>query len=126
MTRQLPTPSNRPVKLKTSGQALRASVVGIFGGVVNMMKSNVPGSVRREVFRRDLFTCQECRVVGSEIKSKSRAGSRSFSYPTNLSGIFLSIDHIIPRYMGGTNNKKNLRCLCTKCNIKKGVRLVPN
>jgi 5-methylcytosine-specific restriction endonuclease McrA len=27
----------------------------------------------------------------------------------------LSIDHIVPIFMGGTNNKKNLQLLCEKC-----------
>lgn len=34
----------------------------------------------------------------------------------------LTIDHIMPRSLGGTNNRYNLQCLCRRCNIKKANR----
>lgn len=35
----------------------------------------------------------------------------------------LSIDHIIPKSLGGKNNHDNLQTLCIKCNRKKGNRI---
>lgn len=34
---------------------------------------------------------------------------------------FLSIDHIKPVLLGGTNDRENLQCLCRSCNSRKGA-----
>ena len=57
---------------------------------------------RRNLFARDRNSCQYC-------------GKR---YLTNE----LSLDHIIPRSMGGKSVWENVVCACTKCNVKKGGR----
>lgn len=82
-------------------------------------KSGVSGSIRRLVFKRDGYTCKKCGLSGYEYRHKSG----SFVYPTNIEGIFLSIDHIIPKSLGGTNDISNLETLCTTCNTKKGVSM---
>ena len=55
---------------------------------------------RRNIFARDNNRCQYCgkRFATSE----------------------LSIDHVIPRSMGGSATWKNLVCACLACNVKKG------
>ena len=55
---------------------------------------------RRNIFARDKNRCQFC-------------GKR---YPTTE----LSLDHIIPKSMGGKAVWENIVCACTKCNVKKG------
>ncbi len=55
---------------------------------------------RRNIFARDKNHCQFC-------------GKR---YPTTE----LSLDHIVPRSMGGKSVWENVVCACTKCNVKKG------
>jgi 5-methylcytosine-specific restriction endonuclease McrA len=57
---------------------------------------------RRNLFRRDKNTCQYC-------------GKR---YPTES----LSIDHVVPRSMGGTSNWVNCVVACLECNARKGNR----
>ena len=57
---------------------------------------------RRNIFARDKNRCQYC-------------GKR---HPTSE----LSLDHIIPRSMGGKSVWENIVCACTKCNVKKGGR----
>jgi 5-methylcytosine-specific restriction endonuclease McrA len=57
---------------------------------------------RRNIFARDKSSCQYC-------------GKR---FPTSE----LSLDHVIPRSMGGKAVWENVVCSCTKCNIKKGGR----
>jgi hypothetical protein len=62
-----------------------------------------PGDVkfnRRNIFARDKNRCQYC-------------GKR---YPTSE----LSLDHIVPRTMGGKSVWENVVCACTDCNVKKG------
>jgi len=55
---------------------------------------------RRNIFARDKNRCQYC-------------GKR---YPTTE----LSLDHVIPRSIGGKSAWENIVCSCTQCNVKKG------
>ena len=57
---------------------------------------------RRNIYARDGNKCQYC--------GKGFATSE------------LSLDHIIPRSMGGSSKWENLVCACTRCNAKKGGR----
>jgi len=55
---------------------------------------------RREIFQRDNFTCQYC-------------GHHS----TNL-----TIDHVVPRHLGGKHIWTNVVAACAHCNHRKGGR----
>lgn len=55
---------------------------------------------RREIFRRDNFTCQYC-------------GKKSPD---------LTVDHIVPRHLGGTQTWANVVTACSYCNHRKGGR----
>lgn len=57
---------------------------------------------RRNIYARDRNMCQYC-------------GKR---HPLSE----LSLDHIIPRSMGGKSTWDNIVCACTRCNVKKGGR----
>ncbi|MHC5037422.1 MAG: HNH endonuclease [Planctomycetota bacterium] len=58
---------------------------------------------RRNIFARDGNRCQYC--------------GRRFSTTE------LSLDHVIPRSLGGQSTWENLVCACTECNARKGGRL---
>lgn len=55
---------------------------------------------KREVFRRDGYTCQYC-------------GTRSGR---------LTLDHVVPRHLGGRYEWENLVTACASCNLRKGGR----
>jgi 5-methylcytosine-specific restriction endonuclease McrA len=55
---------------------------------------------RREVFVRDNYTCQYC---GKETRD-------------------LTIDHIVPRFLGGEHTWENLASACKACNQRKAGR----
>ncbi len=55
---------------------------------------------RREVFRRDGYTCQYC--------------GQHTAHPT--------LDHVVPRHRGGRHTWENLVTACTRCNHRKGGR----
>lgn len=55
---------------------------------------------RREVFRRDHYTCQYC-------------GRRD----TNL-----TVDHVLPKHLGGEHRWDNVVAACPSCNHRKGGR----
>jgi hypothetical protein len=56
----------------------------------------IPQSIRFEVFKRDLFTCQYCGRKAPEV--------------------ILEVDHIIPVAKGGDNSIENLVTACRECN----------
>ena len=55
---------------------------------------------RREVFRRDNYTCQYC-------------GRKDYN---------LTVDHVLPRHMGGEHIWTNVVTACAGCNHRKGGR----
>ncbi len=57
---------------------------------------------RRNIFARDQNKCQYC-------------GKK---FPTSE----LSLDHVIPKRLGGGTDWENIVCACTSCNVKKGGR----
>ncbi|MBM2847378.1 MAG: hypothetical protein HW418_320, partial [Anaerolineales bacterium] len=57
---------------------------------------------KREVFRRDNYTCQYC--------------GRQTAHMT--------IDHVIPRHRGGQHRWDNLVAACPGCNRRKGGRIL--
>ena len=66
---------------------------------------DVSNRLRMEILERDGFTCQLCSRTG---------GDTDPSNPTRT--VRLVIDHEIPVEQGGTNEKTNLRVLCSACN----------
>jgi 5-methylcytosine-specific restriction endonuclease McrA len=57
---------------------------------------------RRNLYRRDNYTCQYCG---------SRPGTQE-----------LTLDHVLPRSMGGRTTWENCVLACTACNTRKGGR----
>lgn len=59
----------------------------------------IPQALRELVYRRDSYRCQECGTWED-----------------------ISIDHVVARTCGGSNDPENLRTLCRKHNSEKGNR----
>lgn len=69
------------------------------------IERNISNQLRMEILERNGFTCQLCGRTGGDPD------------PTNAARkVRLVIDHEIPVEQGGTNQKSNLRVLCTSCN----------
>lgn len=67
-----------------------------------MKTTHITDDLKKEVFKRDNFTCQYCE------KKKSEAD--------------LVLDHLEPLSSGGTNDKDNLVTSCQLCNRQKGAK----
>lgn len=65
--------------------------------------SGFPAAVRREVFRRDGWTCVVCGLV-------------------DRSGRELEADHVVPVAFGGRNVVENGQTLCCSCHRRKSSR----
>jgi 5-methylcytosine-specific restriction endonuclease McrA len=57
---------------------------------------------RRTIFARDNYMCQYCGATAKD----------------------LTIDHVIPKRLGGPSTWENLVCCCRRCNMKKSDKLV--
>ncbi|MBI5199415.1 MAG: HNH endonuclease [Nitrospirae bacterium] len=95
----------RAEKIESDGMVVRSPTVTIkIPSVIRLMryiKRSYHGRIafsKRNVFRRDDFTCQYC-------------GSREGT---------LTIDHVIPRSHGGESCWENMVVACQRCNLKKG------
>ncbi len=58
------------------------------------------GSLREQIFDRDGWCCAHCGR-----------------------GKKLTIDHVVPKALGGKNVHRNLQTLCGPCNIRKGANV---
>ena len=67
------------------------------GYMIKRPRPRVPLS-KREILRRDDFTCQYC-------------GRRTHT---------LTLDHVVPRHLGGGHSWENLVAACANCNRRKG------
>lgn len=67
----------------------------------NAAPKNVTKRLRFEIFRRDGFRCRYCGLPAAE------------------TGEGLTIDHVIPKALGGTNEPGNLVTACKDCNSGK-------
>ena len=58
--------------------------------------------IREKILRRDDWVCQLCGQYGD------------------------TVDHIVPRSLGGDDQWENLQTLCSRCNYSKGSKLSVN
>jgi len=91
--------SNGRGYIQTVSRSLQRPSVIRLGTMIRRPRPRVTLN-RREVFRRDGYTCQYC-------------GTRTGS---------LTLDHVIPKHLGGEHSWENLVTACSACNHLKGGR----
>lgn len=88
--------------VRTVSRAFRIpSIIRLVKFIRQIYKREVPFS-RRNILIRDLYHCQYC--------------GREFSAPD------LTVDHVVPKVQGGSNDWGNVVACCRTCNMKKGGR----
>lgn len=85
-------------------------------------KRQLPIKQRERVYARGRFRCADCGAKADPIPNSS---DTHLIYPIDLAAnIWLTVDHVIPRALGGSDDDGNLVARCTRCNSAKG-RKVP-
>jgi 5-methylcytosine-specific restriction endonuclease McrA len=84
-------------KIHSSSEEFEIPSVIKLGHMIKRPRSRIPLS-KREILRRDNFTCQYC-------------GHKTHT---------LTLDHIVPRHQGGRQSWENLVAACASCNRRKG------
>jgi hypothetical protein len=74
---------------------------------------------RLRVFYHKGTTCVTCGKIGTRlIQGEGRGGNHWDIYTDDLYP--LTVDHIIPKSLGGSDDLDNLQPMCAGCNFKKG------
>lgn len=84
-------------KIRSSSAEFEIPSVIKLGYMVKRPHPRIPLS-KREILRRDNYTCQYC-------------GRKTYT---------LTLDHVIPRHLGGRHTWENLVAACAACNRRKG------
>lgn len=79
---------------------------------------------RLSVFLEKGCKCVKCGLEGTQlIKGKARNGNIHWDIYTE--DLFpLTVDHIIPKSKGGSDNMENKQPMCARCNNKKGNKIL--
>lgn len=89
-------------------------------GVYRPHRAKISMSRRAAVYIRDNWTCQECgRVFIPEAENLSGRYAPWHRLPHDTDVVYLELDHIHPRSLGGDDSEDNLRSACTPCNKRK-------
>lgn len=62
----------------------------------------------------------DCRYCGCNLHRITRHNRKVYNVPSSSWARRLTIDHLVPRSLGGTNKLKNLGLSCATCNGRKG------
>ena len=77
-------------------------------------------ALRLEIYAAADFSCEVCgRRFGVP---DGYDGRRALVDHTSEKLVYLAVDHVRAVLHGGTNERSNLRALCSSCNGSKGVR----
>jgi 5-methylcytosine-specific restriction endonuclease McrA len=115
-------PEGDEAVIHTRTQRLRVPEVIVLTDY-DRLPSNAVTFSRRNIFKRDRYTCQYCgrqgRFVGVDRRvDEGGRGSRL----GRLSSEDLTIDHVVPRSQGGTSTWDNCVLACIDCNARKADR----
>lgn len=96
-------------------------------GLTRMDLANRSVSIRRmQCFAVKGVECVRCGIKGSEIRLEEwRNGGGVhldlYAYAPQGHRVLMTLDHIVPKSLGGPNELSNYQPMCEPCNSKKGA-----
>jgi 5-methylcytosine-specific restriction endonuclease McrA len=70
------------------------------------------GTKKEAIWQRDGYKCHYCKLDMSYMKNVKRT-----------SRCIITVEHLIPKAKGGSNERSNLVTCCEPCNKREGSRL---
>lgn len=91
-------------------------------------------AVKMQVFARDRYRCVSCDARAEYFAVERDADNRMHAfftlqlYARNASGqtVVMTLDHVLPRARGGSDDIGNLQSMCRPCNQAKADRIEPD
>lgn len=104
------------------------TILKVFDNVIGfyLQRAHFQYHRRLKVFWNKGFSCVQCGLEGNKIiKSKDKCGNVHYDlyHWTPGKRILMTVDHIIPKSLGGGNQLENLQPMCCKCNTAKGNKI---
>lgn len=81
---------------------------------------------RLRTFKEKGVSCVTCGIEGTHFAKERHAAHETDKYHLNLYAfkdnreVLMTVDHIVPKSLGGKNYVSNLRPMCEPCNVKRG------
>lgn len=70
------------------------------------------------------YTCRRCGQKAEFIYKRHNSSGFNYGYNVETGIDHLTLDHLIPKSIGGSNSMKNMQVLCQNCNGLKGSSIV--
>jgi hypothetical protein len=90
---------------------------------------NKRGAVRTRLFLSGKLKCVACGLEGDHFHLEKHKNDQLMQFSPYLYGwkddeeIMMTLDHILPKSLGGSDNILNAQCMCVKCNGEKSNKL---
>jgi hypothetical protein len=109
---------NNAVRIDPRGSARRSPTAGNRG----QGGKRLHPTTRQRIYERDGWRCVWCRCEVAQLGMRGAKGVsvEGVLFTDGLQIRQASIDHVVPRALGGTNAHTNLITCCARCNAVRG------
>lgn len=109
---------------------MKMKILKIFDSIPNFFRKHKGFERHRRfrVFWQKGFQCVYCGIIGNTIikwgDKRGHIHYDLFYIDKKRNRVLMTIDHIIPKSLGGTREMRNLQPACAPCNHKKADKIL--